>query len=497
MSTHPANNRFLERPRVDRLLKKALQSHVVTVVAGEGSGKTHAVNAFLQKEKRKAVWVQISERDNLAWHFWENYTGEVARLNPEAAKVLADMGLPESDRLFDRWLSLINSEIISHERYALVFDDFHLMTNPMILSRLERALTVPVSKNTIVFISRTDPSLNTVNLLSKGLLSQITADDLRFTREETAGYFRLYNVPLEEEELTRIFQETEGWVLALSLILQGITTEKARGRGWDMMMRPVRQMEEHIFSAMEEDLQRFLIKLSLIEHWPRDLLERLEPEGKNVAALEHISSVIHFDAYLQSFRIHHLFLDFLREKQKLLSREEIRETHLKAARWDIENNSPIDAAVNYERAGDCGGFIRLIESLPRMLPWTMASFFLETAERLIAAHTEDPLLQGEDWDFLFLRFLVRARFLTLLDRFEEAEKEFRAGIACVEAMSPSPRRSSFLAAAYTRLGTLHLLSVRFTKNYDIIPYFEQGYRYYLENPEPVGGRQARPISTSM
>jgi LuxR family maltose regulon positive regulatory protein len=190
MFTHSENQRFLERPRVDRLLEKALQSHVVTVVAGEGSGKTHAVNAFLQKEKRKAVWVQISERDNLAWRFWENYTGAVARLNPEAAKVLADMGLPESDRLFDRWLALINSEIISRERYALVFDDFHLMTNSMILSRLERTLTDPVSKNTIVFISHTDPSLSTVNLLSKGLLSQITADDLRFTREETAGYFR-------------------------------------------------------------------------------------------------------------------------------------------------------------------------------------------------------------------------------------------------------------------------------------------------------------------
>jgi LuxR family maltose regulon positive regulatory protein len=489
MPTNSENRRFLERPRVDRLLEKALQSHVVTVVGGEGSGKTYAVSSFLRKENRKTIWVQISERDNLGWRSWENYTGAIARLNPKAAKIFVDMGFPESNRQFDRYLGLIKSEIISHERYVLVFDDCHLLTNPRVLTRVEQMLTAPVSKNTIVLISRTDLSLNTVNLLAKGLLSQITVDDLRFTREETADYFHLYNVPLEEQELTRIFQETDGWALALSLILQGIKTEAASGHRWDIMMRPVRQMEEHLFFAMEEDLQKFLIKLSLIEQWPRDLLERLEPEGKNIAALELFSSIIRFDPYLHGFRIHHLFLDFLQEKQKLLSREEIREVYLKTARWCIENNLLVDAAMNYERAGDYGGFVRLIESLPRMLPRATASFFLGTAERFIATHTDNPpSREEEDWDFLFLRFIVHARFLALVDRFGEAAAEFRAGIAHCEAMPTSPMRSRFLAAAYNRLGILRFFASRFTKTYNAFEYFERGCHYYLENPEPVEGQ---------
>ncbi|MDR0449887.1 MAG: hypothetical protein LBH26_01310, partial [Treponema sp.] len=56
------NQRFLERPRIDRLLEKALQSHVAAIVAGEGSGKTHAIHSFLQRENRKTIWVQLSER---------------------------------------------------------------------------------------------------------------------------------------------------------------------------------------------------------------------------------------------------------------------------------------------------------------------------------------------------------------------------------------------------------------------------------------------------
>jgi LuxR family maltose regulon positive regulatory protein len=479
-----ADRLFLERPRVDRVLEKALQSHVVTVVAGEGSGKTHAVNSFLQKNKRNFIWVQLSKHDNLAWRFWENYTRGVARINPEAAKILSDIGFPESDRQFDRYMGLLKDGIIGREPYVLVFDDSHLVTSPAVRRHIDLALTIPASKNAVVFISRTEPAINTVSLLSKGILSEITVEDLRFTREETDGYFRLHNILLEEEELARIFEKTEGWPLALGLILDEIKAGKSGGRRWDRVMRPVRKMEEDIFSAMGEDLQRFLIKLSLIEHWSRNLLERFDPDGKNIAAMEQFSSVIRSDAYFQGFRIHHFFLDFLREKQAALSPEEIREVYLKDAQWCMENGLSTDAAVDYERAGDYGGLIRLIESLPRLLSRTVASFFLGIVERLAAENTED----GENWDFLFLRFIIRSRLLVSLDRFEESAEECRTVIARFEGLAPNPDRSRILAAAYNNLGALSIRSCKYTRNYDFAGWFEKGYRYYLENPEPARGQ---------
>jgi LuxR family maltose regulon positive regulatory protein len=491
MSINSENQLFLERPRVDRLLEKALQSHVVTVVAGEGSGKTHAVNSFLRQEGRRTIWLQISERDNLGWRFWENYAGEVARLNPEAAKIFADMGFPESGRQFDRYLGLIQSEIISRERYVVVLDDFHLLVNPRILLFLEHAFSAPVSKNTIVLISRTEPAINTVNFLAKGLLSQLTVEDLRFTREETGAYFRLHDIPLGEEELTRICHETEGWALALALIVQGIKVNQAGGRSWDRVMQPVREMEENIFSTMEDELRKFLIKLSLIEHWPRDLLERLEPGGRSIAAMEKFSSLVRFDAYLHGFRIHHLFLEFLRGKQGELSREEIREVSGKDAQWCIENNLPTDAAVNYERARDYGGLVRLIESLPRMLlPKAAASFFLDMVERLIAASSEDEE-DAENGGFLFLRFVIHSRLLAFMDRFDESAAECRETVARFEARPPGSMRSRILSAAYNNLGVLGILSARYTRDYGFARWFEQGYRYYLENPELVLGQMSQ------
>ncbi|MDR2258600.1 MAG: helix-turn-helix transcriptional regulator, partial [Treponema sp.] len=477
----PAGRLFLERPRIDRLLEKALQSHAVTVMAGEGYGKTYAVNAFLQTDSRPIIWVQLSERDNLTWRFWENYTGEIARLNPKAAKIFAKIGFPETGRQLDQYLTLVKNEIVSHERYVIVFDDFHLITNPTILKYLDRVLAVPVSKNPIVLISRAEPGINTLGLLAKGLLSQITVEDLRFTEEEIGDYFRLNDMPLETGDISRIYRDTEGWALAVDLVVREIKAGYTKGEtpGWDRIMKPVRNIEEEIFSGMGRNLQKFLIKLSLIEHWPRSLLEILDPGEENISAMGQFTSLVRFDTYLHGFRIHAFFLDFLREKQGELSPEEIREVYTRDAQWCIENNLSIDAAVNYERARDYGGLLRVIYTLPPLLSNPMASFFLEILNRLIPEIGDDE----ENGDRLFLWFIIRPRLLMFLGRFEEASGELRKAISLFENRPPGPWRSSSLTLAYCSLGTLAILSCRYTKDYNFAPWFERGYHYYLEDPE--------------
>jgi LuxR family maltose regulon positive regulatory protein len=433
--------------------------------------------------------MQVSRRDNQPWRFWENFAEEIAHISLEAGKKIREIGFPETQRQADRFVALIKSGIISKEPFVFVMDDMHLLTNPMILNYIEYFITSPISKNTYVFISRSEPGMNTLNFLAKGILSTITAEDLRFTQEETDEYFRLNGVFLELEEIKRIQRETEGWAIALSLILREIKAGKDYHLSWDRAMLSLRKMEENIFSAMGAELQKFLIKLSLIEHWPQVLLEQIEGGKKSIPAMEQFSSVIRFDTYFHGFRIHHLFLEFLKEKQRSLSREEIREVYGKAAQWCLENNLLTDAAVDYERALDYGGLIRLIESLPRTFPKAAAAFFLENVDRICMEGEKDNSKNEEDnWDLLYLRFIIRSRLLMILDRFEEAGKECHEAVARFEAEVSGKRRSRFLSAAYNNLGTLGLLSCKYTRDYTFNRWFEKGHRYYLENPEPVSGQ---------
>jgi LuxR family maltose regulon positive regulatory protein len=482
----PADRIFLERPRVDRVLEKAFQSHVVTVVAGEGNGKTYAVDSFLRRERRNIIWVQLSERDNLGPRFWENYCGAAARINRKAAKVLAGLGFPESGPQFDRYFTLLKNGIISRESYVIVFDDFHLITSAPVLRHLDRSLAAPVSRNTIVFISRTEPLINNVGLLAKGLLSRITAEDLRFNEEEIGEYCRLCQFPAGSDDVSRIYHDTEGWALAVDLILK----EMRAGSGvkekhvWDQMMNPLRKIEEDMFAGMDRELQKFLIKLSLIEQWPRNLLERLDPGGESIAGMERYTSLIRFDVYLQGFRIHHLFLEFLREKQGNLSPAEIREVHAAGAQWCVENDLMMAAAVHFEQAGNYGGLIRIINSLPALLSGAAAAYFFEILERII------PPVQGpeEDEDLLYLRFILHPRLLMLQGRVEEAVEEYEKGLRCFEARPPGLSRSKILTRICCGMGVMKILFCRYTKDYHFAPWFERSYHHYLETGEALSDR---------
>lgn len=195
---------------------------------------------------------------------------------------MREIGFPETQRQADRHAALIKSGIVSKDSLVYVVDDLHLLTNPVVLNYFERYITAPISKSTSVLISRSEPGpgMNILNFLAKGLLSTVTVDDLRFTEEETDEYFRLNGAFLEQEEIKRIQRETEGWAMALSLILREIKTGQDRNRSWDRMMLSLRKMEENIFSAMDAELQKFLIKLSLLNIGPRFSLNSLKAEKR-------------------------------------------------------------------------------------------------------------------------------------------------------------------------------------------------------------------------
>ncbi|GHV90928.1 hypothetical protein AGMMS50268_14310 [Spirochaetia bacterium] len=489
----------LERPQINAILEKALQSPVITVIAPKGYGKTHSVNSFLKKGETTTIWVQLSERDNLGGHFWENLSGAIGLYNQKLGTLFAEIGFPGTNRQFDYYRALIQKAVVPLKKLVIVFDDFHLVNSRTILRFLDRTMAVPFSNSTIILISRNEPEINTVALLSKGLLTRITTEDLRFSDQEIGDYFQLHHLPMTTEELTQICRDTEGWALSLSSIAMDCKNKKigeALYSPEQMRTRFFRMIEDRHFTGMGRELRKFLIKLSLIENWPRELLETLAGGKKNgggdlIAGMEKINSLIRYDAYVHGYRIHHLFLEFLREKQQELSGGEIREVYIQTAQWCFANKLRMDAAVNYEKAGDYRGLIAIIYSFPRILPNEAAAFLLEIVNRLT---TEDPRpfpAEGEEGPFLFLRHAVRAKLLMSMGRYEEASAISWEAITKFETLPRLPANSRILCAAYIILGTIAILNCRHTRNYSIAPWFKKAAFYYDRNPfvidKPVAG----------
>ncbi|MCL2373811.1 MAG: helix-turn-helix transcriptional regulator, partial [Treponema sp.] len=160
---------ILERTRIHDLLEKTVQNSVVFVTAGEGYGKTYAVNSFLRKKNRTAIWLSLTERDNDPMHFWENVVKAVSFNHRRIGKSLEEIGLPQSPSQITRCFSITADFIAHNKQYAVVLDNVHIINEESIFDIINGFLASPYLKGTTILISRREPNLNAISLLSKGL----------------------------------------------------------------------------------------------------------------------------------------------------------------------------------------------------------------------------------------------------------------------------------------------------------------------------------------
>jgi LuxR family maltose regulon positive regulatory protein len=479
------NQVYLERPQIDRLLEKAVENPLVTVVAGAGYGKTHSVYSFLRRYSAYITWIQLSERDNNGERFWENFITTVRVINPEAAARLEGTRFPETERQFERYMAIPSEETNPGKKYIFVYDDFHLIQNQAVLKFLERSVTSPFPNITSILISRNDPSINLMNFLSKGLLAQITEDELRFSREEMDAYFRIQNIFISPQVSSLIYRDTEGWAFAIHLA--GLSLKNAPA-GMEYVPQAMRSnifklIEQEIIAGISVSLRKFLIKLSLIDHLAPDLLRKIANDSPGVIAeMEAIGSFIQFDTYINTYRIHHLFMEYLSGKQDELSEEEKQDVWTKTAVWCAENNQKMDTINYYEKAGNYEKLIDIIYTLPLMLPNDIARMLLEIFNRA------PPRIFDEIAPVSF----TYARFFMCLEMFDKATDELWKIINKLElkhsnGLPLSPAAHQILAGCYCNLGFVGIYTSLYTGDYGFTAYFEKALAHASQS-----GYQPRP-----
>jgi LuxR family maltose regulon positive regulatory protein len=469
----------------------------VAVTAGRGYGKTSSVYSFLDNNPAVSLWIQLSGQDNVCQRFWENICAIITLQNPELGRAMTGIGFPDSELLFDRFYSMVEKTIRTARKepalgYVLVYDDFQTISNPAMLRLFDRILASPFPKTSVIIISRTEPQVKTLSLLSKGLLSRITAEDLRFTPEETAAYFALRGLELSPGDMDSLYRDTEGWPRLLDLISQSAGKQAGPFHYSPEMLRvPLfKIIDDLFFSVLDGNTRKFLIQLSLTGYRPLELLGEMEGPAED---LEKINPFIRYDSYLNSYRIHNLFIEFLREKQGELPAEEKRAVFLQSARWCFDNNLRMDAAAYYEKARDYRGLVNLYFSYPLLIPLETAAFLLGIIDRLIRGADEnmpEDLSPDNQEALLYLRYAVRVKLLLLVGRFEEGAAVCQEIISQFEALPPGAVNARILASTYVSLGFMHIFTCRTSKNYRFLPFFERAYGYF----KTWGGHNDRILS---
>ncbi|MDR1069228.1 MAG: hypothetical protein LBL37_00350, partial [Gracilibacteraceae bacterium] len=466
----PEKRVYLERPRVQKLLASAVKSPYVAVIAGSGYGKTQAVYSFLQEYDASTAWIQLSERDNSPMRFWESFSRTMELYNKRLAARMRELGFPETDDRFAEVAALPEDELAPGEKYVLVFDDFHLLEDGPVRGFMKRAAQTPFPNITMIVISRTNPDINLVGLLSKGLIAHIHEDELRFTEDETARYFQLLDIPLSAQSVADIYNDTAGWAFALNLVGLSLKKSPARQRGarTAMKLNVFSMIESEVFLAISERLRRFLVRLSLIDHLSTDLIFTLAGDETLVREMEKISAFIRYDIYLNAYHIHHLFLDYLRQKQDILTEEEKRAVYLEAARWCEKNDYKADAVAYYHKAGEYEALVRVARCFPTQIPFAQVRFLLG----LYDSGPANLLEQIAAYHYQHSRLLIS------IGRYAEAAAELKARVAKYSALPDSDFNCQILCGAYVELGVISYLTLPDTGRCDFDVFMKKAEEYY-------------------
>jgi LuxR family maltose regulon positive regulatory protein len=473
------NATFLERPRINDILADATQKPLVIVSAGAGYGKTLAVYSFLQNYDAPTMWFQLSERDNQGARFWENFAHTISLYNKHFAEQLLAIGFPETEDRFEKYISMVEDSVMTSGKQVMVFDDFHLIQGKSVFQFIERSIKSSFPNVTTILISRTDPDINTVRLLSQGMVSIINENDLRMTESETAQYFQHLGIPLSSQSIADIYNDTRGWVFAVNLLSLSLKKNPSQEQSARIAMKLniFKMMENEVFLVISERLQRLLIQLSLIDHLSTELVSILAGDETLVEEMRQISSFVRLDIYLHAYFIQHLFLDYLRQKQNMLTPEEEKDVYLKAARWCDENEYKMDAITYYDKAGEYGKIVDIVYNLRIQYPWDQARFILDIYDKAPPNALEPFPRYHRQYSALLLS----------VDMYDEALADIYRRIEKYSALPSSDFNNHILCDAYLSLGVAKYLTAPQTDRYDFHEPLVKAEQYYRLSPYHESG----------
>jgi LuxR family maltose regulon positive regulatory protein len=382
------------------------RARLTVIAAAPGSGKTSLLSEWHAdpRERRPFAWMSLDAADNDPVRFWDGVLAALqtisSQLGGSAQASLHSPGTTVDDHVLPL---LINDLATLSESIVLVLDDYHLLENRQIHGAVE-VLTerLPPTAHVVV-ATRSDPPLPLSRLRARGQLNELRGADLRFTVAE-AGTF-LTDVSgrrLDDEEIVRLHERTEGWAAGLQLAGLSLKGREDYRQFIDSFAGDEQQIVDYlgfeVLDSQPSELREFLIRSSVLDRLSGPLCAAVTGNPDAELLLHQLERdnafVVALDSKREWYRYHHLFGELLRHELARTAPALVPELHRRASVWYREADAIHEAIEHATAARDFGDAIRLItthwyEFLQRGRQETVASWI----DRLPSeAVSEDPNL---------------------------------------------------------------------------------------------------------
>lgn len=314
----------MPRPALEQRLLQALgEQRLVLLVAPGGSGKTALLVRALEQlpTGHGAAWVALDAGDDLhrllqcLWQALEPFDLPW-RTSPDAlATMAASADAREQQRAADEIVNTLERSELAHGVIAI--DDLHHLDDPQALAFIDRVLPRLPERWTVAVTTRLEPALRCVaRLRAAGLLTELRAADLRFTRDEALAL--LLPAGVEPAAAEALHRRTMGWPAGLRLALGGA---RGAGPGSAIDRQAFDFLSSEVLAQLDDGLREFLLQTSVLHELDAHRCETLTGDARAWAHLEALERLDLFVTVVgddpRTLKLHDLFRDTLHHRLRL------------------------------------------------------------------------------------------------------------------------------------------------------------------------------------
>jgi LuxR family maltose regulon positive regulatory protein len=293
---------------------------VTVVSAPPGSGKTVLLRSWIGEAglAERAAWVPVGrdERDPQRW--WLSVLDALRQTAPGSVLVRPLTAAPDLDgwAIVER---LLNDLAPLADRLWLVIDDLHELGSAEARQQLELLVMRAPAELRFVLASRHDMRLGLHRLRLEGELTEIRADDLRFSPADAGALFAAAGVELAGPALALLVDRTEGWAAGLRLAALSLAGHADPERFAAEFSGSERTVAEYLLAEVlerqSEESRRLLLRTSILDRVNGELADLLTGGSGGERVLQDLEEanafVVSLDAARSWFRCHHMFADLL------------------------------------------------------------------------------------------------------------------------------------------------------------------------------------------
>lgn len=427
---------FVARPHLLARLSAGLTGKLTLIAAPAGFGKSTLLREWLDNPTSAQptestepatpifCWLALEESDNDPTRFWLYFIAALQAMNPGlSADTPALLQSPEPPPIETILTLLLNDLHAWSARLtpAIVFvlEDYHVITTPAIHHGLTFLLDHLPATLHLVMTTRADPPLPLARLRTRGELSEIRADDLRFTPAETALFLNeRMNLQLSPEEIQLLAVRTEGWIVGLQLAalsMQGYDDKAEFLQSFSGGHRYIlTYLIEEVLNQQPKAMQTFLLQTSILTHLCGPLCDAVLGGGASEAvadtsSLAPLSSqallaqiaqanlfLVPLDERGQWYRYHQLFAEVLQYRLRQSQPALLPALHRRASGWYARQGYFTDAIHHALLGADFTGAAALIaQAWPPLWEQGAIATLFTWMQALPASSTPDHRLWGQ------------------------------------------------------------------------------------------------------